>query len=83
LQCGGFLLIERSKTIINRCHMKDQFNISGILSNVPKTDERMEGVLNSMLRERTPLNSVTIISMEELLESINSDSSNPILDLND
>jgi len=63
--------------------MKDQFNISGILSNVPKTDERMEGVLNSMLRERTPLNSVTILSMEELLESINSDYSNPILDLND
>ena len=63
--------------------MKDQFNISGILSNVPKSDERMEGVLNSILRERTPLNSVTILSMEELLESINSDYSNPILDLND
>lgn len=63
--------------------MEDQFNISGILNNVPKMDERMEGVLNSMLGEITTLKPVSILSIGELLESINSDYSDPILDLND
>lgn len=63
--------------------MKDQFNISGILSDVPKMDERMEGVLNSMLEEIKTLNPVSILSIGELLENINSDYSDPILDLND
>lgn len=61
--------------------MKDQYNISGILSNVPKMDERMEGVLNSMLGEITTLKPVSILSVGELLESINSDYSDPIVDL--
>lgn len=63
--------------------MKDQFNISGILNDVPKMDERMEGVLNSMLEEIKTLNPVSILSIGELLENINSDYSDPILDLND